>query len=313
MKDNYGNFRKSMEENLSMNQEHFDTIKNKDGFIAALDQSGGSTPKALNAYGVSEDQYSNDDEMFDLVHKMRTRIITSPSFTPDKIIGAILFEHTMNNRIEGQYAGDYLSDKGIVPFIKIDQGLADEEHGVQLMKPIPGLNNLLKQAKEQNMFGTKMRSNILSYNEKGIDDAVTQQFQVAQEIIDAGLVPIVEPEVNIHSEDKEQIEEYLNQSIKNHLDALATDDYVMLKLTIPTKANLYQELADHSQVLRVVALSGGYETDEANEILSQNDNVIASFSRALTQDLSVNQSDADFDAKLKEAVDSIYEASVVKN
>lgn len=251
--------------------------------------------------------------MFDLVHKMRTRIITSPSFTSDKIIGAILFEHTMNNRIEGQYAGDYLSDKGIVPFIKIDQGLADEEHGVQLMKPIPGLNNLLKQAKEQNMFGTKMRSNILSYNEKGIDDAVTQQFQVAQEIIDAGLVPIVEPEVNIHSEDKEQIEEYLNQSIKNHLDALATDDYVMLKLTIPTKANLYQELADHSQVLRVVALSGGYETDEANEILSQNDNVIASFSRALTQDLSVNQSDADFDAKLKEAVDSIYEASVVKN
>ena len=296
-----------------MNQEHFDTIKNKDGFIAALDQSGGSTPKALNDYGVSEDQYSNDDEMFDLVHKMRTRIITSPSFTPDKIIGAILFEHTMNNRIEGQYAGDYLSDKGIVPFIKIDQGLADEEHGVQLMKPIPGLNNLLKQAKEQNMFGTKMRSNILSYNEKGIDDAVTQQFQVAQEIIDAGLVPIVEPEVNIHSEDKEQIEEYLNQSIKNHLDALAADDYVMLKLTIPTKANLYQELADHSQVLRVVALSGGYETDEANEILSQNDNVIASFSRALTQDLSVNQSDADFDAKLKEAVDSIYEASVVKN
>lgn len=302
-----------MEGNLSMNQEHFDTIKNKDGFIAALDQSGGSTPKALNAYGVSEDQYSNDDEMFDLVHKMRTRIITSPSFTPDKIIGAILFEHTMNSRIEGQYAGDYLSDKGIVPFIKIDQGLADEEHGVQLMKPIPGLNNLLKQAKEQNMFGTKMRSNILSYNEKGIDDAVTQQFQVAQEIIDAGLVPIVEPEVNIHSEDKEQIEEYLNQSIKNHLDALATDDYVMLKLTIPTKANLYQELADHSQVLRVVALSGGYETDEANEILSQNDNVIASFSRALTQNLSVNQSDADFDAKLKEAVDSIYEASVVKN
>lgn len=302
-----------MEGNLSMNQEHFDTIKNKDGFIAALDQSGGSTPKTLNAYGVSEDQYSNDDEMFDLVHKMRTRIITSPSFTPDKIIGAILFEHTMNNRIEGQYAGDYLSDKGIVLFIKIDQGLADEEHGVQLMKPIPGLNNLLKQAKEQNMFGTKMRSNILSYNEKGIDDVVTQQFQVAQEIIDAGLVPIVEPEVNIHSEDKEQIEEYLSQSIKNHLDALATDDYVMLKLTIPTKANLYQELADHSQVLRVVALSGGYETDEANEILSQNDNVIASFSRALTQDLSVNQSDADFDAKLKEAVDSIYEASVVKN
>lgn len=296
-----------------MNQEQFDIMKNKDGFVAALDQSGGSTPKALALYGITEDQFSNDDEMFDLVHEMRTRIITSPSFTSDKIIGAILFEHTMNNKIEGKYTGKYLADKGIVPFIKVDQGLADEENGVQLMKPMPGLNNLLEQSKKQNMFGTKMRSNILSYNEKGIDDVVTQQFQVAQEIIDADLVPIVEPEVNIHAEDKEQIEEYLNKSIKKHLDELSTDDYVMLKLTIPTKANVYKELAAHPQVVRVVALSGGYETDEANEKLSQNDNVIASFSRALTQNLSVDQSEEEFDAKLKEAVDSIYDASVVKN
>ena len=295
-----------------MNQEHFDIMKNKDGFVAALDQSGGSTPKALIIYGITEDQYSNDDEMFDLVHEMRTRIITSPAFTSDKIIGTILFEHTMNNKIEGQYTGDYLSDKGIVPFIKVDQGLAEEENGVQLMKPMPGLDNLLKQSKEQNMFGTKMRSNILSYNEKGIDDVVTQQFQVAQEIIDAGLVPIVEPEVNIHAEDKEQIEEYLNDSIKKHLDELADDDYVMLKLTIPTKANTYKELTEHPQVIRVVALSGGYEIEEANEKLSHNDKVIASFSRALTQDLSVDQSDEEFNEKLQEAVDAIYDASVNK-
>jgi len=295
-----------------MNQEHFDIMKNKDGFVAALDQSGGSTPTALENYGITEDLYANDDEMFDLVHEMRTRIITSPAFTSDKIIGTILFEHTMNNKIEGQYTGEYLADKGIVPFIKVDQGLAEEENGVQLMKPMPGLDNLLKQSKEQNMFGTKMRSNILSYNEEGIDAVVTQQFQVAQEIIDAGLVPIVEPEVNIHAEDKEQIEAYLNDAIKKHLDELADDDYVMLKLTIPTKANTYKELTEHPQVIRVVALSGGYETEEANEKLSHNENVIASFSRALTQDLSVDQSDEEFNEKLQEAVDAIYDASVNK-
>lgn len=295
-----------------MNQEHFDIMKNKDGFVAALDQSGGSTPTALENYGITEDQYANDDEMFDLVHEMRTRIITSPAFTSDKIIGTILFEHTMNNKIEGQYTGEYLADKGIAPFIKVDQGLAEEENGVQLMKPMPGLDNLLKQSKEQNMFGTKMRSNILSYNEEGIDAVVEQQFQVAQEIIDAGLVPIVEPEVNIHAEDKEQIEAYLNDAIKKHLDELADDDYVMLKLTIPTKANIYKELTEHPQVIRVVALSGGYETEEANEKLSHNKNVIASFSRALTQDLSVDQSDEEFNEKLQEAVDAIYDASVNK-
>lgn len=295
-----------------MNQEHFDMMKNKDGFVAALDQSGGSTPTALENYGITEDQYANDDEMFDLVHEMRTRIITSPAFTSDKIIGTILFEHTMNNKIEGQYTGEYLADKGIVPFIKVDQGLAEEENGVQLMKPMPGLDNLLQQSKEQSMFGTKMRSNILSYNEEGIDAVVEQQFQVAQEIIDAGLVPIVEPEVNIHAEDKEQIEAYLNDAIKKHLDELADDDYVMLKLTIPTEANTYQELTEHPQVIRVVALSGGYETEEANEKLSHNKDVIASFSRALTQDLSVDQSDEEFNEKLQEAVDAIYDASVNK-
>ncbi len=295
-----------------MNQEHFDIMKNKDGFVAALDQSGGSTPTALENYGITEDQYANDDEMFDLVHEMRTRIITSPAFTSDKIIGTILFEHTMNNKIEGQYTGEYLADKGIVPFIKVDQGLAAEENGVQLMKPMPGLDNLLKQSKEQSMFGTKMRSNILSYNEEGIDAVVEQQFQVAQEIIDAGLVPIVEPEVNIYAEDKEQIEAYLNDAIKKHLDELADDDYVMLKLTIPTEANTYQELTEHPQVIRVVALSGGYETEEANEKLSHNKDVIASFSRALTQDLSVDQSDEEFNEKLQEAVDAIYDASVNK-
>lgn len=295
-----------------MNQEHFDIMKNKDGFIAALDQSGGSTPKALGAYGVNEDQFSNDDEMFTLVHDMRTRIITSPSFTSDKIIGAILFEHTMNNKIEGKYTGEYLTDKGIVPFIKVDQGLAEEENGVQMMKPLTKLEALLETANERRMFGTKMRSNILSYHEEGIDGVVKQQFDVAEQIIGAGLVPIIEPEVNIHAEDKEQIEEYLNKSIKKHLDALDEDDYVMLKLTIPTNPNLYQDLANHPQVVRLVALSGGYETDEANKKLGQNDDVIASFSRALTQELSVDQSEEEFDAKLKEAVESIYEASVVK-
>lgn len=295
-----------------MNQEQLKIMKNKDGFIAALDQSGGSTPKALDAYGVGEDEYSSNDEMFTLVHDMRTRILTSPSFTSDKIIGAILFEHTMNNKVAGKYTGEYLTDKGIVPFIKVDQGLAEEENGVQLMKPLTELEDLLEVSKERGMFGTKMRSNILSYNEDGIDEVVKQQFEVAETIIEAGLIPIIEPEVNIHSEDKEKIEDYLNQSIQDHLDQLADDDQVILKLTIPTNPNLYQELANHPQVVRVVALSGGYETKEANEKLSKNGDVIASFSRALTQDLSVTQSDEEFDAKLKEAIESIYDASVVK-
>lgn len=295
---------------MQMNQEQFDIMKNKGGFIAALDQSGGSTPRALELYGVNEDEYSNDEEMFNLVHEMRTRIITSPSFTGDKIIGAILFEHTMNNKIEDKYTGDYLKDKGIVPFIKIDKGLADIKNGVQLMKPMPELDTLLKQSVDKGMFGTKMRSNIMEYNEEGIDAVVKQQFEVGYQIIEAGLVPIIEPEVNIAAEDKEKIESYLKQSIQKELDKLNEDQFVMLKLTIPTEPDLYKELIDHPQVVRVVALSGGYSTDDANDMLKLNHGLIASFSRALTQNLNVNQSDEEFDQTLKEAVDSIYEASI---
>lgn len=293
-----------------MNQEQFDIMRNKSGFIAALDQSGGSTPRALELYGVNEDEYSNEEEMFNLVHEMRTRIITSPSFTGEKIIGAILFEHTMNNKIEGQYTGEYLRDKGIVPFIKVDKGLADIENGVQLMKPMPELDTLLKESVDKGMFGTKMRSNILEYSEEGIDAVVKQQFEVGYQIIEAGLVPIIEPEVNIAAEEKEKIESYLKESIQKELDKLNEDQYVMLKLTIPTEPDLYKELIEHPQVVRVVALSGGYSTADANDMLKLNHGLIASFSRALTQNLNVNQSNEEFDKKLKEAVDSIYEASI---
>lgn len=295
-----------------MNQEQFDKIKNGKGFIAALDQSGGSTPKALKAYGIEENEYSNDDEMFDLVHEMRTRIITSPAFNGDKILGAILFEQTMDREIEGQYTGDFLASKGVVPFLKVDKGLADQNEGVQLMKPIPDLDELLKRANERHIFGTKMRSNILENNKEGIEKVVKQQFEVAKEIIAAGLVPIIEPEVNIHAEDKEAIEENLAAAIKAELDNLNKDQNVMLKLTIPTKANTYKELIEHPQVVRVVALSGGYNREEANKILKENDGLIASFSRALVTDLNVNQSDEEFNNKLQDAIDTIYDASVNK-
>lgn len=295
-----------------MNQEQFDKIKNGKGFIAALDQSGGSTPKALKAYGIEENEYSNDDEMFDLVHEMRTRIITSPAFNGDKILGAILFEQTMDREIEGQYTGDFLASKGVVPFLKVDKGLADQNEGVQLMKPIPDLDELLKRANERHIFGTKMRSNILENNKEGIEKVVKQQFEVAKEIIAAGLVPIIEPEVNIHAEDKESIEENLAAAIKAELDNLNKDQNVMLKLTIPTKANTYKELIEHPQVVRVVALSGGYSREEANKILKENDGLIASFSRALVTDLNVNQSDEEFNNKLQDAIDTIYDASVNK-
>ena len=295
-----------------MNQEQFDKIKNGKGFIAALDQSGGSTPKALKAYGIEENEYSNDDEMFDLVHEMRTRIITSPAFNGDKILGAILFEQTMDREIEGQYTGDFLASKGVVPFLKVDKGLADQNEGVQLMKPIPDLDELLKRANERHIFGTKMRSNILENNKEGIEKVVKQQFEVAKEIIAAGLVPIIEPEVNIHAEDKEAIEENLAAAIKAELDNLNKNQNVMLKLTIPTKANTYKELIEHPQVVRVVALSGGYSREEANKILKENDGLIASFSRALVTDLNVNQSDEEFNNKLQDAIDTIYDASVNK-
>ncbi len=295
-----------------MNQEQFDKIKNGNGFIAALDQSGGSTPKALRGYGVSEDQYTNDDEMFNLVHDMRTRIVTSPSFTADKVLGAILFEQTMDREVEGKHTGEYLADKGIVPFLKVDKGLEDKENGVQLMKPIPELDSLLDRANEHKIFGTKMRSNILEFNKEGIDAVVEQQFGIARQIISKGLVPIIEPEVNIDAEQKAEIEAYLAESIQKQLDKLGSEDYVMLKITIPTQKNQYQSLINHPNVVRVVALSGGYSLEKANEFLKTNHGLIASFSRALINDLRVSQSDKEFDRLLGQTIDGIYDASVNK-
>jgi len=296
-----------------MNQEQFNKVKNGDGFIAALDQSGGSTPKALAQYGIPESSYSGEDEMFDLVHEMRSRIITSPEFTSDTILGAILFEQTMDREIEGEYTADYLAQKGVVPFLKVDKGLAEQVNGVQLMKPIPDLGALLERANERNIFGTKMRSNIVEDNAAGITEVVDQQFEIAGQIMEAGLVPIIEPEVNIHSENKEQAEDMLKAEIRKHLDELSDDQNVMLKLTIPTQPDLYKSLIHHPRVVQVVALSGGYSREEANALLKKNDKLIASFSRALTADLNADQSDEEFDQKLKEAIDSIYDASVNKN
>ncbi|RLL43726.1 fructose bisphosphate aldolase [Oceanobacillus piezotolerans] len=297
-----------------MQEKYLEQMKNGKGFIAALDQSGGSTPKALKAYGVSEDQYGNEAEMFDLVHEMRTRIITSPAFDSEHIIGAILFEQTMDRQVEGRYTGEYLAEeKGIVPFLKVDKGLAELSNGVQKMKPIDNLNETLNRAKERGMFGTKMRSVIKEANMDGIQEVVDQQFEIAEKIINKGLVPIIEPEVDIHSTDKEQSEIILKQEIKKHLDQLSKVDLVMLKLTIPDRANQYKELTEHPNVVRVVALSGGYSREEANAKLKENDGLIASFSRALSEDLNINQSDEEFNTALQEAVESIYDASVNKN
>ena len=294
-----------------MNQKQFEKIKNGKGFIAALDQSGGSTPKALAAYGISEDAYANKDEMFDLVHEMRTRIITSPAFDSDFILGAILFEQTMDREIEGLYTGDYLAEKkGVVPFLKVDKGLAEVSNGVQMMKPINDLDETLKRANERHIFGTKMRSVIKEANEEGIQAVVDQQFEIGKQILAAGLVPIIEPEVDIHSPEKEKCEDLLKAEILKHLNHLGENEDVMLKLTIPTKTNLYKELIDHPKVIRVVALSGGYSTDEANAKLKENNGLIASFSRALSQDLNVNQTDEEFNTALQKAVKSIYEASI---
>lgn len=295
-----------------MNKEQFDKVKNGKGFIAALDQSGGSTPKALSDYGVTEDQYNSEDEMFKLVHDMRTRIVSSPAFSSDKIIGAILFEQTMDREVEGKHTGDYLADKGVVPFLKVDKGLAEEQNGVQLMKPIPDLDKLLNRANDHKIFGTKMRSNILEFNKTGIDQVVQQQFEIGKQIISAGLVPIIEPEVNINADNKAEIESYLSSAILAELNKLNDEELVMLKLTIPTKANQYQELIAHPNVVRVVALSGGYSREHANEVLKQNKDLIASFSRALINDLNVNQSDEEFDKILADTIDSIYDASVNK-
>ena len=296
-----------------MQKDQLNTIKNGKGFIAALDQSGGSTPKALAEYGIPEDAYSNEDEMFNLVHQMRTRIITSPAFNSDKILGAILFEQTMDRKIEGKYTADYLAEeKGIVPFLKVDKGLAEESDGVQLMKPIHDLDETLRRAVDRNIFGTKMRSVVKKANRTGIRNVVDQQFEIGRRISKSGLVPIIEPEVDINSEDKKESEAILREEIFEYLNGLSENDRVMLKLSIPTVPNAYKELIDHPKVVRVVALSGGYSRNQANELLKENEGLIASFSRALSQDLNANQSDADFNAALQDAVDSIYDASVNK-
>ncbi|WP_170368409.1 fructose bisphosphate aldolase [Ruegeria arenilitoris] len=289
--------------------EQREQMINGAGFIAALDQSGGSTPKALALYGVQPSDYGSDEEMFAEIQKMRARIILADDFTRDKVIGAILFERTLGEEIDGRKVADYLwSVKGIVPFLKIDKGLEDTANGVQLMKPIPGLAETL--AKAEGVFGTKERSVIHEANAEGIAAVVKQQFDVAREVIAAGMVPIIEPEVNIKSDTKAEAEEILQAEILKNLDELGEGQDVMLKLTLPNKANLYDEAADHPRVLRVVALSGGYSTDEACDLLAQNGKMIASFSRALTEGLSKQQSDAEFNAALGSNIDKIYRASV---
>jgi fructose-bisphosphate aldolase class I len=285
----------------------------KDGFIAALDQSGGSTPKALRLYGIPESEYSGDAEMYRLVHEMRARIIKSPAFTGEKVMGAILFERTMDGEIDGTPTAEYLwTKRGVVPFLKIDKGLADEVDGVQLMKAMPELDALLKRAVAKGIFGTKMRSVINAANPKGIAAVVAQQFEVGKQIMGHGLIPIIEPEVTISIADKAQAEEILLAEITKQLDALPANKQVMLKLTLPTKTNLYKSLVAHPRVMRVVALSGGYSRDEANRMLAANDGIIASFSRALTEGLSAKQSDAEFDAVLAKAIDDIFQASRAK-
>ncbi|WP_410511950.1 fructose bisphosphate aldolase [Paenibacillus sp. BR2-3] len=294
-----------------MNMKQLNRIHTGKGFIAALDQSGGSTPKALLQYGIKEDRYSNDEEMFELVHEMRTRIIKSPAFDSEYILGAILFENTMDRSIDGQFTADYLwEQKGIVPFLKVDQGLADLENGVQLMKPISGLDDLLKQAVRRNIFGTKMRSLIKEANPIGIKKAAQQQFSIANQIAEYGLVPIIEPEVDIHSADKAQSEKLLKKELSAQLSALGKDVKVMLKLSIPTEDNFYSDLIEDPHVVRVVALSGGYTQSEANEKLARNHGLIASFSRALSQGLSDQQTDDEFNAMLAKSTQDIYEASI---
>lgn len=296
---------------MSTFDDQLQKIKSSKGFIAALDQSGGSTPKALKLYGLNEDAWSNEQEMYDVVHKMRTRLITSPAFTGDRVLGAILFENTMDRSIEGKPTPSYLWDvKKVVPFVKVDKGLADEKDGAQLMKPIGGLDELLKRAKSKNVFGTKMRSVIKQANKAGVDAVVKQQFEVAKQILAAGLVPIVEPEVDIKTPNKEEAEELLKAAMKKELDALKPDQKVMLKLTIPSKDNLYADLMKHPNVLRIVALSGGYSRDDANKRLARNNGMSASFSRALAEGLSAQQSDQEFNAALGASIDSIYQASI---
>lgn len=294
-----------------MNQDQLEKIRQGDGFIAALDQSGGSTPKALKLYGVGEDAYGNESEMYDRIHEMRTRIITSPAFDGDRIIGAILFENTMDRDIDGRGSAEYLWEvKRVVPFLKIDKGLAAEENGVQLMKPMPGLDALLARGREKGVFGTKERSVIKRADRKGIQAIVDQQFEVGRQVLAAGLVPILEPEVDIHAPDKREAETILRDALRAGLDALPADQVVMLKLTLPDEDDFYRPLVEHPRVLKVVALSGGYSREEANEKLARNPGVVASFSRALTEGLRADQSDHAFNAMLDDAIGSIYAASV---
>lgn len=291
-------------------EAQLEKVRSADGFIAALDQSGGSTPKALRLYGVEENEYSGDEEMFDKVHEMRTRIITSPSFGGDRILAAILFEMTMDRQILGKATADYLwNEKQVVPILKVDKGLADEVDDVQIMKPMPDLASLLDRANKANIFGTKMRSLINRSNEAGIKAIVDQQFEVGAQILAAGLVPIIEPEVDINSESKAEAEDILKARIIEHLDALPAGQQVMLKLTIPSQDNLYTECIEHANILRVVALSGGYSREDANTRLARNKGMIASFSRALSEGLSAQQSEAEFDSTLDASIAAIFAAS----
>ena len=293
-----------------LNEQQLQKIKAQPGFIAALDQSGGSTPGALKAYGIKESAWSDEDEMFGLVHQMRARIITSASFTGERILGAILFENTMDRDIEGQPTADYLWNvKRVVSFLKVDKGLAAEKEGVQLMKPMPSLERLVNRARAKRIFGTKMRSFIKQANPSGINNIVSQQFDAARQIIDAGLVPIIEPEVDIHCPEKEKAEELLKAAILEDLNRLATGEWVMLKITLPDRDNFYAECTSHPNVVRVVALSGGYTREQANERLRRNRGIVASFSRALVEGLSAQQSDAEFNAVLDQSIKSIFEAS----
>ena len=296
---------------MSINPEMLEQIQHGQGFIAALDQSGGSTPKALANYGISEGGYSNDQEMFGLVHQMRSRIITSPAFTSEYIIGAILFERTMSSKIGDKFTAEYLwQDKHIVPFLKVDNGLAEKANGVQLMKPIPELEHRLSEASRHGIFGTKMRSVIYEANEQGIKEIIDQQFELAQIICKANLVPIIEPEVDIHAADKAECEQLMKQAIQEHLADWNNRNKIMFKFTIPTESDFYADLYDNAAVVRIVALSGGYGVDEACEKLAQNHNMPASFSRALLQNLRAQQSDEEFNKTLATAIQQIYQASI---
>jgi fructose-bisphosphate aldolase class I len=299
-----------MSQGATVDEQMLNKVANDEGFIAALDQSGGSTPKALKLYGIEEDAYSGDEQMFDLIHEMRSRIITSSAFNGDRVLGAILFEMTMDREIDGKGTAEYLWNvKQVVPFLKVDKGLADEVDGTQLMKPIPDLDALCQRAAAKGVFGTKMRSVIKVANEAGITANVAQQFEFGRQILANGLVPIIEPEVDINSPSKAEAEEQLKARILAELDGIADDQQIMLKLTLPETDGFYTELVEHPKVLRVVALSGGYSREEANARLSRNAGMIASFSRALTEGLSAQQSDAEFDAALDASIGSIFEAS----